>query len=56
MLGFYQNGMQVIEDTIVGTGMTSIDVVLTGSGVQTYDLYINNQFYKSVKVDFNAND
>ena len=52
-LGLYQNGMQVIEDTIVTPDMTKINIVLTGSGVQTYDLYINNQFYKTVKVEFN---
>ena len=45
--------MQVIEDTIVTPDMTKINIVLTGSGVQTYDLYINNQFYKTVKVEFN---
>ena len=56
LLGIYNNGKQVIEDTIVSPGRTEINVVLTGSGVQSYDLYINNQFYKSVKVDFDAND
>jgi len=56
LLGIYQNNMQVIEDTIVSPDMTKIDVVLTGYGVQTYDLYINSQFYKSEKVDFEAND
>ena len=52
LLGLYQNGRQVIEDTIISPDRTHISVVLTGSGVQTYDLYINNQFYKSEKVDF----
>ena len=56
LLGIYNNGKQVIEDTIISPERTEIDVVLTGSGVQTYDLYINSQFYKSVKVDFDAND
>ena len=56
LLGLYQNNMQVIEDTIVSPDMRSIDVVLTGYGVQTYDIYINNKFYKSEKVDFEAND
>ncbi|MBR4291071.1 MAG: Stk1 family PASTA domain-containing Ser/Thr kinase [Oscillospiraceae bacterium] len=56
LLGLYQNNMQVIEDTIVSPDRTSIDMVLTGSGTATYELYINNQFYKSVKVDFEAND
>ena len=56
LLGIYNNGKQVIEDTIISPDRTEINVVLTGSGVQSYDLYINNQFYKTVKVDFNAND
>ena len=56
LLGIYQNDMQVIEDTIISPGTTKHSVVLTGSGVQSYDLYINNQFYKTVKVDFGTND
>ena len=56
LLGIYNNGKQVIEDTIISPDRTEIDVVLTGSGIQSYDLYINNQFYKTVKVDFNSDD
>ena len=56
LLGIYSNGKQVVEDTIISPDRTSIDVVLTGSGIQSYDLYINNQFYKTVKVDFNSDD
>ena len=56
LLGIYHNNMQVVEDTIVSPDMTKIDVVLTGSGVQTYELHINNQFSKAEKVDFEAND
>ena len=56
LLGIYSNGKQVVEDTLISPDRTSIDVVLTGSGIQSYDLYINNQFYKTVKVDFNSDD
>ena len=56
LLGIYQNYMQVIEDTIVSPDMKEVNVVLTGSGTQSYDVYINNVFYKTVKVDFGAND
>ena len=56
LLGVYQNNMQVVEDTVISPGTTRHNVTLTGSGVQSYDLYINSQFYKTVKVDFNAND
>ena len=56
LLGIYSNGKQMVEDTIISPDRTEIDVVLTGSGIQSYDLYINNQFYKTVKVDFNSDD
>ena len=56
MVSLYLNGMQVIEDTMVSPNTAELDVVLTGSGTQTYVIYINNQEYKKVKVDFNAND
>jgi len=56
LLGIYQNNVQVVEDILVSPGIVRQYVTLTGSGVQSYDLYINNQFYKTIKVDFNAND
>ena len=56
MLGIYYNGKQVVEDTIISPDRTEISMTLTGSGTRSYDLYINNQFYKTVKVDFDAND
>ena len=56
LLGIYQNYMQVIEDTIISPDMKQIDVVLTGSGTQSYDVYINNVFYKTIKVEFGTND
>ena len=56
LLGIYQNNVQVVEDILIHPGIVSHYVTLTGSGVQAYDVYINNQFYKTVKVDFNAND
>ena len=56
LLGIYQNNKQVVEDILIHPGIVSHYVTLTGSGVQSYDLYINNQFYKTIKVDFNVND
>ena len=56
LLGVYQNNMQVVEDVVITPGTTRHSVSLPGSGVQSYDLYINSQFYKTVKVDFEAND
>ena len=54
MLSLYQNGNPVVEDTVVKAGTTSIAVVLSGSGTQYYDLYINGEYYKTVKVEFSA--
>lgn len=51
-LSLYQNGNPVVEDTMVKAGTTSITVVLTGTGTQSYDLYINGEYYKTVKVEF----
>ena len=53
-LGLYQNGSPVLEDRPITAGTTTVTAQLTGSGVQYYDLYINDQYYKPVKVDFSA--
>ncbi|MBQ7801853.1 MAG: Stk1 family PASTA domain-containing Ser/Thr kinase [Oscillospiraceae bacterium] len=55
VLSLYQNGMNVYEDTQITAGTTSITVELTGSGTQYYDLYINDEYYKTEKVVFTAN-
>ena len=52
VLGLYLNGRAVLEDTLVPVGTQSIDVTLTGSGVVYYDLYIKNEYFKAVKVEF----
>ena len=56
LVSLYLGSTQVIEDTVVPPDMEALDVVLTGSGTQTYVIYINNQEYEKVKVDFDAND
>ena len=38
LLGIYQNNMQVVEDTIISPGTVKHSVVLSGYGVQSYDL------------------
>ena len=45
-------GRTVVEDRQVTAGTTSIQVTLTGAGTQHYDIYINNTYYKTVKVEF----
>ena len=54
-LELYQNGKAVLEPTPITVGVFKIDVMLTGSGIQSYDLYINGKFYKTEEVDFTVN-
>ena len=51
-LGLYLDGRAALETTVIGAGTPSIDVTLTGAGVVYYDLYINDSYYKTVKVEF----
>jgi beta-lactam-binding protein with PASTA domain len=51
-LGLYLNGKAALETTVITAGTSSIDVTLTGAGVVYYDLYINDSYYKTVKVEF----
>ena len=55
VLSLYQDGKPVMEDTIILAGVVKIDTYLTGSGIEYFDLYINGEFYKTVKVDFTIN-
>ena len=55
VLGLFQNGKAVIEEMEVQAGTANLAVALTGSGVQYFDIYINNTYYKTVKVDFGVN-
>ena len=51
-LGLYLNGKAVLETTVITAGTPSIDVTLSGAGVVYYDLYINNSYHKTIKVEF----
>ena len=55
ILSLYKDGKTVYEDAEITAGTTSITVELTGSGTQYYDLYINDEYYKTEKVVFSAN-
>ena len=55
-VGLYQNGRQVIEERTVSKDTTRLDVTLTGSGTQNFDVYINGVLYNTVKVDFSGNE
>ena len=52
----YSNGQIVKEATQIMPGTESISFQLTGTGIQTYDLYINDVFYNSYEVNFNEDD
>ena len=41
-----------MEAQEIQPGTESVTVQLTGVGKQTYDLYINNEFYNSQEVNF----
>ena len=55
MLSVRQNGNQLMEDTEIEAGTESIQVELTGSGVQYFELYIDGAYYKTEKVEFTVN-
>lgn len=55
-LSLRMDGEKVIDDTQVDPSHTSsIDVSVEGSGVAYYDLYINDTYYDTIKVDFSDN-
>ena len=55
VLSIHQSGHQLMEDTEIDAGTESIQLELTGSGVQYYELYINGSYYKTEKVEFTVN-
>ena len=52
-----QNGNEIegYEDIPVQAGTPSIQVELTGSGTEFYQLYIDGAYYKTEKVEFIVN-
>ena len=55
LLSIHQNGRELMEPTHIEAGTESIQVELTGSGVQYFELYINGTYYKTEKVEFTVN-
>ena len=55
VLSIHQNGHQLMEDTLIEAGTESIQLELTGRGVQYYELYIDGSYYKTERVEFTAN-
>lgn len=49
-----RQGNLVVCSAILPAGEATVDVTLTGSGKQYYDIYINGVFSKIISVDFDA--
>ena len=54
-LSIHSHGEELLEPTVIAGGTPSIQVELTGSGVQYYELYIDGTYYKTEKVEFTVN-
>ena len=55
MLSIHQNGHELMEPTEIAGDAASIQVELSGSGVQYFELYIDGTYYKTEKVEFTVN-
>lgn len=53
ILSIFLNGKEVIESRKIVPGTSSFVCDLTGTGTQTYDIYIDGEFYQSKEVPFN---
>ena len=51
-LSILQNGTEIASNVEIAPGSNGYVLALTGSGTQTYDLYINGQFYQTQRVEF----
>ena len=54
-LSIKQDGVDILDPTPMEPTAESVDVELTGSGVQYFDIYIDGVYYQTIKVDFSAN-
>ena len=52
VLSIYHNGSEVQEASQILPGTTTFSIRLTGTGKQTYELYINGEFYQNYEVNF----
>ncbi len=51
-LSILLNGNAVVVDLEIQPGQTSVEVMLTGYGIQECSIYINGEYYDSVMVEF----
>ena len=52
VLSIYYNGSEVQEASQILPGTTTFSIRLTGTGKQTYELYIDGEFYRNYEVEF----
>ena len=53
ILSIFLNGKEVIESREIVPGTSSFVCDLSGTGTQTYDIYIDGEYYQSKEVPFN---
>ena len=53
ILSIFLNGKEVVESQEIVPGTSSFVCNLTGTGTQTYDVYIDGEYYQSKEVPFN---
>ena len=51
-LSIYYNGVAILESITINPGQSSVTISLTGSGTQTYDIYVNGAYHNSITVEF----
>ena len=56
VLSIKQGTSWVFENLEVVPGTTEVPMSLIGNGIQTYELYIDGEFYATETVDFESND
>lgn len=52
VVAVHQNGTTVVEDIKITAGTASVDVTLTGAGTEYFDIYINDSYFRTEKVEF----
>ena len=52
VVAVHQNGTTVVEDIKITAGTASVNVTLTGAGTEYFDIYINDSYYRTEKVEF----
>ena len=51
-LSIYHNGVAILESITINPGQSSVTISLTGTGTQTYEIYVNGAYHNSFTVEF----